>query len=74
MLTSSIKFGTPEALDYVRNLTDVGAMTCLLHECIAYQRALDFDLDNLLAQRMDLDKNLIQLQRYAEVLDIIQLQ
>ncbi|EEF47059.1 conserved hypothetical protein [Ricinus communis] len=68
---SSIKFGTREALDHVRNLTDVGAMTRLLHECIAYQRALDLDLDNLLAQRTDLDKNLIHLQKSAEVLDIV---
>ncbi|XP_050237946.1 conserved oligomeric Golgi complex subunit 4 [Mercurialis annua] len=70
-LSSSIKFGTPEALDHVRNLTDVGAMTRLLHECIAYQRALDLNLDNLLAQRADLDKNLTQLQKSAEVLDIV---
>ncbi|KDP28412.1 hypothetical protein JCGZ_14183 [Jatropha curcas] len=70
-LSSSIKFGTPEALDHVRNLTDVGAMTRLLHECIAYQRALDVDLDNLLAQRTDLDKHLIHLQKSAEVLDIV---
>ncbi|KAJ6404432.1 hypothetical protein OIU84_012592 [Salix udensis] len=41
LASPSIKFGTPEALDHVRNLTDVGAMTRLLHECIAYQRGLD---------------------------------
>uniref|UniRef100_A0A2P2J7Y5 Conserved oligomeric Golgi complex subunit 4 n=1 Tax=Rhizophora mucronata TaxID=61149 RepID=A0A2P2J7Y5_RHIMU len=69
--TTSIKFGTPEALDYVRNLTDVGAMTRLLHECIAYQRALDVDLDNLLAQRTDLDKHLLHLQKSADILDIV---
>ncbi|XWS16604.1 hypothetical protein CRYUN_Cryun34aG0103800 [Craigia yunnanensis] len=69
--TSSIKFGTPEALDHVRSLTDVGAMTRLLHECIAYQRALDVDLDTLLSQRTDLDKNLNNLQRSADVLDIV---
>ncbi|XP_022716417.1 conserved oligomeric Golgi complex subunit 4 [Durio zibethinus] len=69
--TSSIKFGTPEALDYVRSLTDVGAMTRLLHECIAYQRALDVDLDTLLSQRTDLDKNLNSLQRSADVLEIV---
>ncbi|XP_021297102.1 conserved oligomeric Golgi complex subunit 4 [Herrania umbratica] len=69
--TSSIKFGTPEALDHVRSLTDVGAMTRLLHECIAYQRALDVDLDTLLSQRSDLDKNLNNLQRSADVLDIV---
>ncbi|XVF86226.1 hypothetical protein PTKIN_Ptkin18bG0023300 [Pterospermum kingtungense] len=68
---SSIKFGTPEALDHVRSLTDVGAMTRLLHECIAYQRALDVDLDTILSQRTDLDKNLNNLQRSADVLDIV---
>ncbi|KAI4355311.1 hypothetical protein L6164_004097 [Bauhinia variegata] len=68
---SSINFGTAEALDYVRTLTDVGAMTRLLHECIAYQRALDVELDDLLSQRSDLDKQLLQLQRSAEVLDIV---
>ncbi|KAJ4847456.1 Golgi transport complex subunit 4 [Turnera subulata] len=70
-IESSIKFGTPEALDHVRSLTDVGAMTRLLHECIAYQRALDLDLDNLLAQRSDLDKHLIHLRNSAHVLDIV---
>ncbi|KAG8653422.1 hypothetical protein MANES_05G016350v8 [Manihot esculenta] len=60
-----------EALGRVRNLTDVGTMTRLLHECIAYQRALDVDLDNLLAQSTDLDKHLLHLQKSAEVLDII---
>lgn len=69
--SSSIKFGTAEALEYVRTLTDVGAMTRLLHECIAYQRALDVDLDNLLSQRTDLDKHLLQLQKSAEVLEIV---
>ncbi|XP_044494832.1 conserved oligomeric Golgi complex subunit 4-like isoform X1 [Mangifera indica] len=70
-LPPSVKFGTPEALAYVRTLTDVGAMTRLLHECIAYQRALDVDLDNLLSQRSDLDKHLLQLQKSAEVLEIV---
>ncbi|KAM6583769.1 hypothetical protein CsatB_010771 [Cannabis sativa] len=69
--SSSIKFGTEEALEDVRSLTDVGAMTRLLHECIAYQRALDLELDTLLSQRTDLDKQLIHLQKSAEVLDIV---
>ncbi|KAH1097376.1 hypothetical protein J1N35_014297 [Gossypium stocksii] len=68
---STTKFGTPEAVDYVRSLTDVGTMTRLLHECIAYQRALDVDLDTLLSQRTDLDKSLNNLQRSADVLDIV---
>ncbi|XP_019090178.1 PREDICTED: pentatricopeptide repeat-containing protein At4g01400, mitochondrial-like [Camelina sativa] len=69
--SSTVKFGTPEALKYVRSLTDVGAMTRLLHECIAYQRSLDSDLDALLSQRTELDRSLVQLQRSAEILDIV---
>ncbi|KAK7857757.1 conserved oligomeric Golgi complex subunit 4-like [Quercus suber] len=68
---SSIDFGTAEAMDHIRTLTDVGAMTRLLHECIAYQRSLDLDLDNLLSQRSDLDKQLLHLQKSSEVLDIV---
>ncbi|CAK9148748.1 unnamed protein product [Ilex paraguariensis] len=56
--SSIVRFGTPEALEPVRKLTDVGAMTCLLHECIAYQLALDLELDIILSQRSDLDKQL----------------
>ncbi|XP_028752306.1 conserved oligomeric Golgi complex subunit 4 [Neltuma alba] len=70
-LSSSLAFGEPEALEYVRSLTDIGAITRLLHECIAYQRSLDVELDNLLSQRPDLDKQLLQLQRSSEVLDIV---
>lgn len=69
--TTSVKFGTPEALAHVRALKDVGAMTRLLHECIAYQRSLDVELDTLLSQRSDLDKHLLHLQRSAEVLEIV---
>ncbi|VFQ70987.1 unnamed protein product [Cuscuta campestris] len=54
----SLDFGTPEALERVCKLTDVGAMTRLLHECIAYQRALDLDQEAILSQRHDLDKQL----------------
>ncbi|KAF1891924.1 hypothetical protein Lal_00036271 [Lupinus albus] len=70
-VSSSIEWGTPEAVEYVRSLTEVGAMTRLLHECIAHQRALDFELDDLLSQRNDLDKHLLQLQRSSEVLNIV---
>lgn len=69
--SSTVKFGTPEALEYVRSLTDVGAMTRLLHECIAYQRYLDSDLDTLLSQRTELDRNLVELQGSAKILDIV---
>ncbi|VFQ76094.1 unnamed protein product [Cuscuta campestris] len=67
----SLDFGTPEALERVRKLTDVGAMTRLLHECIAYQRALDLDLEAILSQRHDLDKQLSALQKSAQVLDTV---
>ncbi|BAT80363.1 hypothetical protein LR48_Vigan635s005500 [Vigna angularis] len=70
-LGGSIHFGTAEAVEYVRSLTDVGAMTRLLHECIAHQRAVDVELDELLSQRTDLDRHLLQLQRSSDVLDIV---
>ncbi|KAL2490214.1 Pentatricopeptide repeat-containing protein [Abeliophyllum distichum] len=69
--SSSVQFGTAEALDYVRKLTDVGAMTRLLHECIAYQRALDLELETILSQRTDLDRQLSGLHKSAEVLEIV---
>lgn len=68
---TDVKFGTPEAVEFVRKLTDVGAMTRLLHECIAYQRGLDLDLENVLSHRTDLDKQLSNLQKSAQVLDIV---
>ncbi|KAL6005788.1 Golgi transport complex subunit 4 [Asimina triloba] len=64
-------FGTPETLAQIRSLTDVGAMTRLLHECIAYQRSLDLGLESLLSHRTDLDRHLQSLHRSAEVLDIV---
>ncbi|XP_047311085.1 conserved oligomeric Golgi complex subunit 4-like [Impatiens glandulifera] len=70
-LSSSVRFGSPEALDHVRKLTDVGAMTRLLHECIAYQRALDLELETILTQRTDLDRQLSNLQKSSEVLEIV---
>ncbi|RZC77852.1 hypothetical protein C5167_002058 [Papaver somniferum] len=68
---SSVNFGSSEALEVVRKLTDVGAMTRLLHECIAYQRNLDLELETLLSQRTDLEKKLNTLQKNAEVLEIV---
>uniref|UniRef100_A0A7N0T4H0 Conserved oligomeric Golgi complex subunit 4 n=1 Tax=Kalanchoe fedtschenkoi TaxID=63787 RepID=A0A7N0T4H0_KALFE len=68
---NSVRFGTAEALEEVMKLTDVGTMTRLLHECIAYQRALDLDLENLLSHRSDLDRQLHHLQKSAEVLHIV---
>ncbi|KAJ9563327.1 hypothetical protein OSB04_008487 [Centaurea solstitialis] len=69
--SSSVKFGTAEALEHVQELTDVGAMTRLLHECIAYQRGLDLQLENILSLRPDLDKHLAFLQKSADVLEIV---
>ncbi|KAK6127446.1 hypothetical protein DH2020_038795 [Rehmannia glutinosa] len=69
--SSSLQFGTAEALEHVRKLTDVGAMTRLLHECIAYQRALDLELETLLSQRSDLDRQLCNLHKSADVLEIV---
>ncbi|KAJ0682551.1 putative oligomeric Golgi complex, subunit 4 protein [Helianthus annuus] len=69
--SNSIQFGTPEALTHVQTLTDVGAMTRLLHECIAYQRNLDLQLENILSLRPDLDKHLTFLQKSADVLEIV---
>ncbi|CAA6663171.1 unnamed protein product [Spirodela intermedia] len=60
---SPVNFGSRQTLDQIRNLTDVGAMTRLLHECIAYQRSLDLNLEALHAQRSDHDRQLISLDR-----------
>ncbi|KAK4488720.1 hypothetical protein RD792_004500 [Penstemon davidsonii] len=60
-----------ETVEEVRKLTDVGTMTRLLHQCIAYQRALDLDLETLLSQRTDLDRQLSNLHKSADVLDIV---
>ncbi|KAK9147661.1 hypothetical protein Scep_006418 [Stephania cephalantha] len=69
--SSSINFGSSETLDQVLNLTDVGAMTRLLHECTAYQRNFDLQLETLLSQRTDLEKHLSNLQKSALVLEIV---
>ncbi|GAB4850693.1 Golgi transport complex subunit 4 [Ancistrocladus abbreviatus] len=67
----SIEFGTAEALHQIRSLTEVGTMTRLLHECIAYQRSLDLELESLLSQRSDLDKHLNSLKKSAQILSIV---
>ncbi|XP_020572165.1 conserved oligomeric Golgi complex subunit 4 isoform X2 [Phalaenopsis equestris] len=68
--SSSVDFGSPETLAHIRSLTDVGAMTRLLHECIAYQRGLDLRLDSLLSQRTELDRHLLSIQRSSHLLDL----
>ncbi|KAK1315537.1 Conserved oligomeric Golgi complex subunit 4 [Acorus calamus] len=69
--SATIDFGTSEALDKIRSLTEVGAMTRLLHECIAYQREVDLGLDSLLLRRPDLDRQLLSLHRSSHVLSIV---
>ncbi|KAM0892659.1 hypothetical protein ACQ4PT_025603 [Festuca glaucescens] len=61
----SLDFGDPASLATLRGLTDAGAATRLLHECVAYQRALDARLDALLARRPDLDRAAASLLRSA---------
>ncbi|KAK2993312.1 hypothetical protein RJ640_006800 [Escallonia rubra] len=68
---SSVKFGTREALEYVRTLTDVGAMTRFLHECTAYQRSVDLGLDSIVSRSADLDRHLSSLFRSADVLHLV---
>uniref|UniRef100_A0ACD5YJH0 Uncharacterized protein n=1 Tax=Avena sativa TaxID=4498 RepID=A0ACD5YJH0_AVESA len=61
----SLDFGDPASLATLRGLTDAGAATRLLHECVAYQRSLDARLDGLLARRPDLDRAAASLLRSA---------
>ena len=58
-----VDFGSRQTLDQIRNLSDVGEMTKLLHECIAHQRSLDLTLESLLSQRADHDRQLIAFDR-----------
>ena len=46
---ASIRFGSKDMVDQVKNLTNVGSMTRLLHEYIAYQRGIDEELEALLS-------------------------
>jgi len=64
---------TPSAnmLEQIRTLTDVGAMTRLLHECIAYERSIDNELEALLEDRHGLEKKLAGLYQSAEVLEFV---
>ncbi|CAL4888021.1 unnamed protein product [Urochloa decumbens] len=61
----SLDFGDPASLSAIRALTDAGTATRLLHECVAYQRALDARLDSLLARRADIDRAAASLLRSA---------
>lgn len=58
-------------LAQIRTLTDMGHMTRLLHETIAYERAIDRELEALLAQRHELDKRLTGLGKASEVLELV---
>eukprot|EP00249_Psilotum_nudum_P021597 c28167_g1_i1 orf=66-2351(+) len=70
VLPSALHFG-PGMLEHIRNLTDVGEMTRLLHESIAYQRGIDNELEALLSQRHELEKKLNGLYKSAEVLELV---
>ncbi|KAF9606686.1 hypothetical protein IFM89_027730 [Coptis chinensis] len=72
-IISSLNFGTTEALSQIRNLTDVGAMTRYLHECIAYQRGIDLELETLLSSKTDLEKKLNNLSKSAQVLELVKM-
>ncbi len=60
----------PGMLQQIRSLTDIGDMTRLLHECIAYERSIDGELETLLSQRQELEKSLGSLYQSAEVLEV----
>ncbi|GLJ38521.1 hypothetical protein SUGI_0785060 [Cryptomeria japonica] len=66
-----IDFGAPDTVEQIKNLTDVSAMKRFLHECIAYQRNIDAELETLLSQRHELEKKLSGLQKSSEVLEIV---
>lgn len=68
---ASINFGETDIIEQIKNLTDVGTMTRMLHECIAYQRSIDSELETQLSQRHELEKKLSGLQKSAEVLEIV---
>lgn len=58
-------------LEQIRTLTDIGAMTRLLHECIAYERSIDNELETILDERHGLEKKLSGLHQSAEVLEFV---
>jgi hypothetical protein len=60
----------PGMLQQIRSLTDIADMTRLLHECIAYERSIDGELETLLSQRQELEKSLGSLYQSAEVLEV----
>ena len=59
-------------LDHIRGLTDLSAMTRLLHETIAYQREIEADMEALFSQRHDLDRKISSLLLTSgEVIEIV---
>ncbi|KAE9598059.1 hypothetical protein Lal_00003977 [Lupinus albus] len=68
---AAIHCGNPVAVEYVRSLTEVGAITRFLHECTAHQRTFDVELNDLLSQRNNLHEHLLHLQRSSEILNIV---
>ncbi|GAQ80078.1 Golgi transport complex protein [Klebsormidium nitens] len=63
--------GQQSMLDKIKGLTDVGAMTRLLHETIAQEREIDKELEVLLGQRQELERKLSSLHKSAEVLELV---
>lgn len=62
----------PGILDQICSLTDAGAMTRLLHETVAFQRAIESDLETLFSQRNELERKISGLLlRSGEVLEIV---
>ncbi|KAH9293512.1 hypothetical protein KI387_041280 [Taxus chinensis] len=60
-----------DTVEEIKRLTDVGAMTRFLHECIAYQRCIDAELETLLSHRHELEKKRSGLDKSSEVLEIV---
>ena len=60
-----------DMLEQIRAVTDVGVMTRRLHECIAYERGADSELEALLKERHGLAKKLGGLHQSAEVLAFV---
>lgn len=58
---AAVTFGNSSTLSQIKSLTDISAITRLLHECIAHQRSLDTSLSSLLSQRPELDRHVTSL-------------
>ena len=59
------------SMEDIHGLMDVAAMTRMLHETIAKERAIEGELEELLASRADVERRLMSLQAAAEVLELV---